>query len=143
MSSDFSCSKLLTSLPNLPSNSLCNSLACLSAVLDPLSVIVFDHDIFEAFTNPFHPGHFQKQHLIFLSLVWLASRNKVSMHWCKYGDSLKSALNLISYVSINELYILHCFGRSLACLDHSNNVVSIYGYYVLKDPSRKQFVQIG
>lgn len=71
-----------------------------------------------------------------------ASGNKVSMYWCKRGDSLKSTLNLLSYVSINELCTLHCFGSSLACLDHSNSVVSFYGYYVLKDHDRKQLVQI-
>lgn len=42
----------------------------------------------------------------------------------------------------NELYVLHCFGSSLACLDCISSTLSIYGYYVLRDHERKQFVQI-
>lgn len=106
--------------------------------------IVFDHDFFENMCSPIYfildivNNKFQYFNL---STIF-APGNKILMYYYQYGDSLKFILNLINDVGVNELYILHCFGSSLACLDHINNIVSIYGYYAWEIMIKEQFVQI-
>lgn len=132
-------------IAKLSSKSVCNSLTCLSVALCPLMVIILDHYFLEkCIHQSSSPWTFLTITFAILKLnVIFASRNKTSMYCCQYGNSLESISDLINYVGANELYILHCFGSSLICLDHINSIVSIYGYYVLRGHDRKQFVQIG